>query len=432
MTANAAVDTTGNDAPASFDVERIRADFPILHTQARGAPLVYLDSAATSQKPQCVIDALTDYYTTSNANVHRSVHYLAERATTAYEEARARVGRFVNAHSPESVIWVRGTTEAINLIAHSWGRHNLKAGDTVLLTEMEHHANLVPWHMLAKPPEKGGIGIQLDFVPITDDGRLDLEVAKAKLTGEHGVRPRLFGFMAKSNVLGTENPVAELCKLAHANGVVTLVDGAQSVPHGAVDFQALGCDFLAFSAHKALGPMGVGALIVNPCRYPEMGPYQGGGEMIMRVKLASSTYKPPPIGFEAGTPSAGDAIAFHAALDYLESCDLDAVHAHETRLTRLALDLLHERGIRTFGPDDAELRAGIVSFEVPGVHPHDVSTLLDGRGIAVRAGHHCCQPLMRKMGVVATSRASFYLYNTEDEVRQFAEGLDHVREYFKR
>ncbi len=423
-----AADTPGEEHPAALDVERIRADFPILHTMARGTPLVYLDSAATSQKPQAVIDALTNYYTTSNANVHRSVHYLAERATTAYEEARARVGRFVNAPSAESVVWVRGTTEAINLIAHSWGRHNLSEGDTVLLTEMEHHSNLVPWHMLAKPRDRGGIGIKLDFVPVTDDGRLDMEVAREKLAAG----PRLFGFMAKSNVLGTENPVAELCALARKNGVVTLVDGAQSMPHGNVDFQALGCDFFAFSAHKALGPMGVGALIVNPCRYPEMGPYQGGGEMIMRVKLASSTYKAPPICFEAGTPSAGDAIAFHAALDYLEACDLDAVHAHETRLTRLALDLLAERGIKTFGPDDASLRAGIVSFEVPGVHPHDVSTLLDGRGIAVRAGHHCCQPLMRRLGVVATSRASFYLYNTEDEVRQFADGLDHVREYFKR
>jgi len=424
VTTNAPVE----EQPTPLDVERIRADFPILHTLARGEPLVYLDSAATSQKPQVVIDALTEYYTKSNANVHRSVHYLAERATTAYEEARARVGRFVNAHSPESVVWVRGTTEAINLIAHSYGRHNLAEGDTVLLTEMEHHSNLVPWHMLAKPRDRGGIGIQLDFVPVTDDGRLDMDAAREKLAAG----PKLFGFMAKSNVLGTENPVAELCSIARENGVVTLVDAAQSVPHGNVDFQALGCDFLAFSAHKALGPMGIGALIVNPCRYPEMGPYQGGGEMIMRVKLTSSTYKPPPICFEAGTPSAGDAIAFHTALDYLESIDLAAVHAHETRLTRLALDLLAEKGIKTFGPDDAGLRAGIVSFEVPGVHPHDVSTLLDGRGIAVRAGHHCCQPLMRRLGVVATSRASFYLYNTEDEVRQFADGLDHVREYFKR
>lgn len=414
--------------PAVLDVDAVRADFPILHTKARGAPLAYLDSAATSQKPRCVIDALTSYYTTSNANVHRSVHYLAERATTAYEEARARVARFVNAPSPESVVWVRGTTEAINLVAAAWGRHQLREGDTVLLTEMEHHSNLVPWHMLAKPHDKGGIGIRLDFVPVTDDGRLDVAVAHEKLAAG----PRLFGFTAKSNVLGTENPVKELCAVAREHGVVTLVDGAQSVPHGDVDFRDLGCDFLAFSAHKALGPMGIGALIVNPCRYPEMGPYQGGGEMIMRVKLDSSTYKTPPLCFEAGTPSAADAIAFHTALDYLEGRDLAAVHAHETRLTRLALDLLAERDIRTFGPDDAALRSGIVSFEVPGVHPHDVSTLLDGRGIAVRAGHHCCQPLMRKLGVVATTRASFYLYNTEDEVRRFAEGLDHVRRYFQR
>ncbi len=415
-------------AAATLDVAAIRADFPILATTARGAPLVYLDSAATSQKPQCVIDALTSYYTTSNANVHRSVHYLAERATMAFEEARARVAAFVNAPAAENVVWVRGTTEAVNLVATSWGRRNLAAGDTVLLTEMEHHSNLVPWHMLAKSPDEGGLGIALDFVPLTDDGQLDMDVAAEKLAAG----PRLFGFTAKSNVLGTENDVVRLCATAREHGVVTLVDGAQSVPHGAVDFAALGCDFLAFSAHKALGPMGAGALVVNADRYAEMDPYQGGGEMIMRVKLATSTYMDPPLRFEAGTPSAGDVIAFHTALDYLAGCDLAAVHEHETRLTRLALDLLAELGVRTFGPADAAQRAGIVSFDVPGVHPHDVSTLLDGRGIAVRAGHHCCQPLMRRLGVIATSRASFYLYNTEDEVRRFADGVRHVQEYFRR
>ena len=414
--------------PALLDVDAIRADFPILATRARGAPLVYLDSAATSQKPRSVIDALSAYYTTSNANVHRSVHYLAERATMAYEEARARVARFVNAPEPENVVWVRGTTEGINLVATAWGRRNLAAGDTVLLTEMEHHSNIVPWQFLARPEDEGGVGIRLDFVPITDDGRLDLDVAAEKLAAG----PRLFAFTSKSNVLGTTNPAAELCHLARRHGVRTLVDGAQSVPHGAVDFQALGCDFLAFSAHKALGPMGIGALVVATDRYAEMDPYQGGGEMILRVRLESSTYKDPPLRFEAGTPSAGDAIAFHTALDYLEHCDLAAVHAHESRLTRLALDLLAARDVRTFGPDDAALRAGIVSFEVPGVHPHDVSTLLDARGIAVRAGHHCCQPLMRRLGVLATSRASFYLYNTEDEVRRFADGVRHVQEYFRR
>ncbi len=406
-----------------LDIAAIRDDFPILATLARGQPLVYLDSAATSQKPQVVIDALTNYYTTSNANVHRSVHYLAERATMAYEQARASVGRFVNAPAPESVVWTRGTTEAINLVAASWGRGNLRSGDTVLLTEMEHHSNLVPWHLVAKRQ-----GVRLRFVPVTDEGLLDMDAAVQRL--DEG--PKLLAFTHKSNVLGTENPARELCRLARERGVATLIDGAQSVPHGAVDFQDLGCDFLAFSAHKMLGPMGVGALIVRPERYVEMEPYQGGGEMIRRVKLEESTYADPPLCFEAGTPSAGDAIAFETAIEYLSGHDLGAVHEHEAGLTRLALDLLHEQDIRTFGPDDAHLRAGIVSFEVPGVHPHDVSTLLDGRGIAVRAGHHCCQPLMRKLGVVATSRASFYLYNTEDEVRAFAEGLRHVRAYFAR
>ena len=407
----------------ALDLAAIRADFPILATRARGEPLVYLDNAATSQKPRQVIDALTAYYTTSNANVHRSVHYLAERATMAYEEARARVARFVNAPAPESVVWTRGTTEAINLVAASWGRRNLARGDTVLLTEMEHHSNLVPWHLLAKQT-----GIRLAFVPVTDDGRLDLDAAHALLAE----RPRLFAFMAKSNVLGTENPTAELCRVAREHGAATLVDAAQAVPHGAVDVQALGCDFLAFSAHKMLGPMGIGALVVRPERYAEMDPYQGGGEMIRRVRLESSTYADPPLCFEAGTPSAADAIALHAAMDYLERHDLAAVHEHEARLTRVALALLHEQGVRTFGPADERLRAGIVSFEVPGVHPHDVSSLLDGRGVAIRAGHHCCQPLMRRLGVVATSRASFYLYNTEDEVRAFADGVRHVREVFRR
>ncbi len=410
-------------APRTLDVQRLRADFPILATEARGRPLVYLDSAATSQKPRSVIDALVAYYTTSNANVHRSVHHLAERATMQYEEARARVAAFANAAAPEHVVWTRGTTEAVNLVAAAWGRRNLRAGDAVLLTEMEHHSNLVPWQMLAKERN-----LRLRFVPVTDEGLLDLDAARARLA--EGVR--LFAFTAKSNVLGTANPTTELCALARANGAVTFVDAAQLAPHGRVDVRALGCDFLAFSAHKMLGPMGVGALVVNPERYDEMDPYQGGGEMIRRVRLEESTYAEPPLRFEAGTPAAGDAIAFAAALDYLEACGLDAVHEHEARLTRLALDLLHEEGVRTFGPADASLRAGIVSFEVPDVHPHDVSTVLDGRGIAVRAGHHCCQPLMRRLGVVATSRASFYLYNTEDEVRALAAGVRHVREYFGR
>ncbi len=409
---------------APFDVDAVRRDFPILGTTVRGKPLVYLDSAATSQKPQVVIDAITTYYESQNSNVHRSVHYLAERATVAFEEARARVARFVNAPAAESVVWTRGTTEAVNLVVNAWGDHNVKNGDVLLLTEMEHHANLVPWQMLAKRR-----GAKLRFVPITDDGRLDMDAARARLAEG----PKLFAFTAKSNVLGTENPVAELCRLAADAGAATFVDAAQTVPHGGVDFAALSCDFLAFSSHKALGPMGVGALVVRPPMYDRMEPWQGGGEMIQRVRLEESTYAPPPIRFEAGTPSAADAIGLSAALDYLDAVGPAAIHEHSTRLTRLALDLLHALDIRTFGPADASQRAGIVSFEVPGLHPHDVAQFLDAqRGVAVRAGHHCAQPLMRRLGVVATCRASFYLYNTEDEVRALADGLRAAMEYFRR
>jgi len=411
-------------AAHALDVETIRRDFPILATTVRGKPLVYLDSAATSQKPQAVIDAITAFYSGMNSNVHRSVHYLAERATVAFEEARVRVAKFVNAPAPENVVWTRGTTEAVNLVANAWGDRNVKAGDVLLLTEMEHHANLVPWQMLAKRR-----GAKLRFVPVTDDGLLDLEAAEARLAEG----PKLFAFTAKSNVLGTENPVADLCRRARGAGATTFVDAAQTVPHGAVDFGALACDFMAFSAHKALGPMGAGALVVRPGMYERMDAWQGGGEMIQRVRLEESTYAEPPLRFEAGTPAAADAIGLSAALDYLEAAGPARVHEHETRLTRLALDLLAGLGVRTFGPADASARAGIVSFEVPDLHPHDVSQFLDvEHGIAIRAGHHCAQPLMRRFGVIATCRASFYLYNTEAEVRALAGAIDAAMRYFRR
>ena len=331
-------------------------------------------------------------------------------------------------------MWTRGTTEAVNLVANAWGDGNVKTGDVLLLTEMEHHANLVPWQMLAKRR-----GAKLRFVPITDDGLLDMDAARARLAEG----PKLFAFTAKSNVLGTENPVADLCRMARGAGAATFVDAAQTVPHGGVDVAALGCDFLAFSSHKALGPMGVGALVVRPPMYDRMTPWQGGGEMIQRVRLEESTYAPPPIRFEAGTPSAADAIGLHAALDYLDELggtvpgsfppSSSPIHDHVTGLTRLALDLLHGLDVRTFGPADASRRSGIVAFEVPGLHPHDVAQFLDARcGIAVRAGHHCAQPLMRRLGVVATCRASFYLYNTESEVRALADGLRAAMEYFRR
>lgn len=406
-----------------LDVEAIRRDFPILSESARGVPLVYLDSAATSQKPRQVIDRLSHFYLHENSNVHRSVHYLAERATSAFEAARARVARFVNAPTPECVVWTRGTTEAMNLAANTLGE-SLRAGDVILLTEMEHHANLVPWQMVAKKR-----GAHLRFVPVTDDGFLDLEAAYARLAE----RPKIFAFTAKSNVLGTENPVADLCRRARAVGAITVVDGAQALPHGPVDVQALGCDLIAFSAHKALGPMGIGALVASRREILDaLPPWQGGGEMIRRVRLEESTYADAPLRFEAGTPAAADVVAFSAALDYLEGCDPAKVHAHEVHLTTVAMDALRPLGVRILGPDDPAKRAGIVTFDVPGIHPHDVATLLDGRGVAVRAGHHCAQPLMRRFGVVATTRASFYLYNTEAEAAALADGVRAAIAYFGR
>jgi cysteine desulfurase / selenocysteine lyase len=423
----AAAPRTPRIAPA-LDVAAIRRDFPILATKARGHDLVYLDSAATSQKPRQVIEALTDFYATSCANVHRSVHYLAERATTRFEEARARVARFVGAAQPEQVIWTRGTTEAINLVANAWGERNLRPGDVVLVTEMEHHSNLVPWHLLAKRR-----GLRVRAVPVTEDGELDAAAAFALLEGPAAERPKLFAFTAKSNVLGSSPPTEELCRRARAAGCVTVVDGAQAVPHGPVDVRALGCDFFAFSSHKALGPMGVGCLVVGREElWAAMDPWQGGGEMIRRVRIDESTYAEPPLRWEAGTPSAADAIAFVAAMDYLERTGPAAIHAHEVRLTALALELLGRVGVRILGPADPERRAGIVAFDVEGAHPHDVAALLDSRGIAVRAGHHCAQPLMRRFGVQATTRASFYLYNTEDEVRALADGVRAAMEYFRR
>lgn len=417
------VSESSTTARLPLDVERIRADFPILSIEVHGHPLAYLDNAATSQRPRSVVDAIVRFYETSNANVHRSVHHLSCVATEQYDAARARVARFVNAESADCVVWTRGTTEAVNLVAHAWGNRHVQSGDTILLTQMEHHSNLVPWQLLAER-----VGATIAVVPLTPDGRLD-EDAAAELLAQS---PRVFAFTAKSNVLGTSTPVKRLCALAREHGVTTLVDGAQLLPHGPADIQDLGCDFLAFSSHKMCGPMGIGALVARPEVLADMDPFLGGGDMIRRVRFEKTTYAAPPLRFEAGTPSVADAIAFAAAIDYLESVDLNAVHEHVTHLTRLALDLLHDLGVNTHGPDDAALRAGIVSFEVPGVHPHDVSQLLDERGVAVRAGHHCCQPLMKWLGTVATARASMYLYNTEDEVRRLADGIRDVQEFFIR
>jgi cysteine desulfurase/selenocysteine lyase len=405
-----------------FDVTRIRADFPILSRETRpGVPVVYLDSTATAQKPAVVIEAMDAFYRRSNANIHRGVHTLAEEATALYEEAREKVAKFINAPSAKQIIYTRNTTESINLVAYTWGRANLKAGDLVILTEMEHHSNLVPWHIL-----KAERDIRLEFIPVTDDGLLDLDAYRALLNQS----PKLVSFTHMSNVLGTINPAAEIIRLAHEAGAVTLVDGAQSVPHFAVDVQALDADFLAFSAHKMCGPTGIGALYGKVKLLEEMPPFLGGGDMIKTVHLRDFVPNSLPHKFEAGTPAIAEAVGFGVAVDYLTSVGMNAIAAHEHAITEYALERLEEvPGVKLFGPS-AQHKGGVASFTFDGVHPHDVAQILDRDGIAVRAGHHCAQPLHEKFGITATSRASFYLYNTREEVDKLVEGIYKVKEIF--
>jgi len=405
-----------------FDVTSVRADFPILNRETRpGVPVVYLDSTATSQKPTAVIEAMDAFYRQSNANIHRGVHTLAEEATAMYEEARVKIARFINAPSAKQVIYTRNTTESINLVAYTWARANLKSGDMVILTEMEHHSNLVPWHML-----KTERGIRLEFIPVTDDGLLDLEVYRALLNQS----PKLVSFTHMSNVLGTINPAAEIISMAHEAGAITLVDGAQSVPHFAVDVQALDADFLAFSAHKMCGPTGIGALYGKADLLDAMPPFLGGGDMIKTVHLREFVPNSLPHKFEAGTPAIAEAVGFGAAVDYLTSVGMDAIAAHEHEITEYALERLEEvPGVKLFGPD-AQDKGGVAAFTFDGVHPHDVAQILDRDGVAVRAGHHCAQPLHEKFGITATSRASFYLYNTKEEVDKLVEGIYKVKEIF--
>jgi cysteine desulfurase/selenocysteine lyase len=405
-----------------FDVTRIRADFPILNRETRpGVSVVYLDSTATAQKPAVVIEAMNAFYRRSNANIHRGVHTLAEEATALYEEAREKVAKFINAPSAKQVIYTRNTTESINLIAYTWGRANLRTGDLVILTEMEHHSNLIPWHIL-----KAERGVRLEFIPVTDDGLLDLDAYRALLDQS----PKLVSFTHMSNVLGTINPAAEIIRLAHETGAVTLIDGAQSVPHFAVDVQALDADFLAFSAHKMVGPTGIGALYGKTQLLEEMPPFMGGGDMIKTVHLREFVPNSLPHKFEAGTPAIAEAVGFGAAVDYLTSVGMDAIAAHEHEITEYALERLEEiPGVKLFGPS-AQHKGGVASFTFDGVHPHDVAQILDRDGIAVRAGHHCAQPLHEKFGITATSRASFYLYNTKEEVDKLVEGIYKVKEIF--
>ena len=406
----------------SLDIQRIRKDFPILERRTSDdVLLVYLDSTATSQKPLSVIEAMNDYYRRSNANIHRGVHTLAEEATALYEGAREKIAQFINAPHARQVIYTRNTTESINLVAYTWARANLKAGDLVILTEMEHHSNLVPWHML-----QAERGIELDFIPVTESGLLDLDTYKTLLTRT----PKLVSFTHMSNVLGTINPAAEIIRLAHQAGAVTLVDAAQSVPHLKVDVQALDADFLAFSAHKMCGPTGIGALYGRVELLEKMPPFLGGGDMIREVKLRSFRPNSLPHKFEAGTPAIAEAVGFGAAVDYLSSLGMDNIAAHEHDVTEYALERLEEiPGVKLFGPD-ADHKGGVASFTLDGVHPHDVAQILDKDGIAVRAGHHCAQPLHEKFGIPATSRASFYLYNTKEEVDLLVNGIYKVKELF--
>jgi len=405
-----------------FNVTRIRADFPILNRETRpGVPVVYLDSTATSQKPAAVIAAMDAFYRQSNANIHRGVHTLAEEATALYEEAREKVAKFINAPSARQVIFTRNTTESINLVAYTWARANLNSGDLVILTEMEHHSNLVPWHIL-----KTERGVRLEFIPVTKDGLLDLDAYRALLDQS----PKLVSFTHMSNVLGTINPAAEIIRLAHEAGAITLVDGAQSVPHFAVDVQALDADFLAFSAHKMLGPTGIGVMYGKTRLLEEMPPFLGGGEMIKAVHLDGFTPNSLPHKFEAGTPAIAEAVGFGAAVDYLTAVGMEAIAAHEHEITEYALERLEEvPGLKVFGPS-AQDKGGVAAFTFDGVHPHDVAQILDRDGIAVRAGHHCAQPLHEKFGITATSRASFYLYSTKDEVDKLVEGIYKVKEIF--
>jgi cysteine desulfurase/selenocysteine lyase len=406
----------------SLDVQKIRADFPILKREVKpGVPLIYLDSTATAQKPLAVLDAMDRLYRLFNANIHRGVHTLAEEATALYEDSRAKVARFINAPSPRQLIFTRNATEALNLVAYTWARANLKAGDLIILTEMEHHSNLVPWHMLASER-----GVRLEFIPVAADFTLDLEAYK-KLLEQN---PKLVAFTHMSNVLGTITPAQEIIRLAHAAGAVTLVDGAQSVPHFSVDVQALDIDFLAFSAHKMVGPTGIGALYGKTSLLEAMPPFLGGGDMIREVHLRSFKPNDLPYKFEAGTPAIAEAVGFGAAVDYLTGIGMEAIAAHEHALVAYALERLEEvPGVTIFGPS-ADKKGGVAAFTMDVAHPHDIAQILDTLGVAVRAGHHCAQPLHEKFGVPATTRASFYLYNTQAEIDQLIDGLYRVKKVF--
>ena len=407
---------------ATFDAARVRADFPILGRTARGKRLAYLDSAASTQKPTRVIDAINAFYRESNANVHRGVYELSEKSTELYDQARGRIARLINAPDKRECIFVRNTTEALNLVANSWGRENLSAGDAIVLTTLEHHSNIVPWQLAAQQT-----GAQLRYVDIDDDGRLRMDQYQQILKEE---AVKVVAVTHVSNTLGTITPLKEISRLAHDAGAIVVADAAQSVPHMQVDVQDLGIDFMAFSGHKMVGPMGIGVMWGRRDLLEAMPPYQGGGSMIREVHLDHSTWADLPEKFEAGTPSVADAVGLAAAADYLSELGFEQIRQHEIQLTNYALGQLKEiPGIRLFGPD-GEDRAGVVSFLLDGAHPHDIASILDGEGVAVRAGHHCAQPLMRRLDVTATARASFYVYNTEEDVDQLVHSIEAVNSIF--
>ncbi len=411
-----------NLTPSSLnELQHLRSDFPILQTCVHGKPLVYLDNAATTQKPLAVIAAENDFYRSYNANVHRGIHTLSQRATDAHEAARVRVQRLINAASPSEIVFVRGTTEAINLVAQSYGGSRIKAGDEIVLSEMEHHSNIVPWQMLCRQT-----GARLRVIPVDDAGELRLEEYRQLLTE----RTRLVAITHVSNTLGTINPVGQMIELAHAQDIPVLVDGAQAIAHLPVDVQQLDCDFYAFSGHKLYGPTGIGALYGKEALLDAMPPYQGGGNMIRSVSFEETRYATLPGKFEAGTPNVAGAIGLCAAIDYLNGIGMNALVAHEQALTRYATPLLEQiPGLRLIGR--AKDKSGILSFVLEGIHPHDIGTILDNCGIAIRTGHHCTMPLMKRFGVDATARASFALYNTRQEVDALVAAILHTQEFFR-
>ena len=411
-----AVSTTGIDFER---IARIRQDFPILTREIGNRPVVYLDNAATSQKPQSVLQAMDDYYRRYNSNVHRGVHRLSEEATAAYEQARLKVSRFIHAPSDKQIVFTRGTTEGINLVAHTWGRANLGPGDEVLITEMEHHSNIVPWQIL-----RDQLGFTLRYIPITDSGELDLSELATLLTP----KTKLLSFVHVSNVLGTVNPVHELVAAARSVGAKLLLDAAQSVPHMPVDVQDLDIDFMVFSSHKMCGPTGIGVLYGKRDLLEAMPPWQGGGDMIREVRMSGSKWNTLPYKFEAGTPAVAEAIGLGAAVDYLSSVGMDWIFAQEQALVSYAYQRMSQiEGLNIVGP---EQRGGLVAFTLNDIHPHDLSAILDQEAIAVRAGHHCAMPIHDRLGIVATARASFYFYNTPDEVDQLCAGLEKATEIF--